>query len=248
MVKSIWEFDIFDFFSYIVPGIIGILLLYPITPKRTLSEVMAINGTVLLVVLVLGGYIGGHFAHRLSDWLLPRLLIFSYEKEFDNTANKDDKNPVEIEFFEKAPDYLGITLPDVGESERGIRLSALYHTSKTYLLTHDDVGSGRVEKFYTLYELFHSLVSIFFVYGIIYLVWSVIPTITSVIVEISTISIGYSFHLPSIGYAVVGVGLLWMARSAYHIAVIHRKNQIKVLITEFYTDVLIAPETESEPE
>ena len=249
MVKSIWEFDIFDFFSYIVPGVIAILLLYPITPKRILSEVMAINGTVLLLILVLGGYIGGHIAHRLSDWLedWKRIFVFSYEHEFDKIANSDKKDPVQTKFFEKAPECLGIPLPDDCDPERTKRLTALYHTAKAYLMTHDNVGSGRVEKFSTLHELFHSLISIFSVYGIVYLVWSVIPTVTPVIVDLSIISIEYRLHRSGVGYAVVGVGLLWLARTSYHISVTYRKNQAKTLITEFYTGVLLGDEkTESE--
>ncbi|WP_380676912.1 hypothetical protein [Salinigranum sp. GCM10025319] len=289
MVKNVWQFDLFDFFSYIAPGAVAISLAYPLFPEDVVEGLGTVDGTALALALALGAYVVGHFAQEGSDWLnrvskqsfeerqekrgeteaagvpgettgegadegetsdleareadekKPDRPWFSYERTFDEIANSGAKDQVQVAFFERAPEVLGVDLDEVGSHEgetttaadRRDQLTTLFHTSKAYLLTRTDGGSGRMEKFQTLHELFHSLVSVFLLFGVVYLVWAVA-------LGLGGLARGSTLGANGVWFLVAGVVLFVFASVSYRLARYYRANQSKVLITEFYTEVLLA--------
>ena len=288
MVKNVWQFDLFDFFSYIAPGAVAIGLAYPLFPEDVVEGLGTVDGTALALALALGAYVVGHVAQESSDRLkrvskqsfeertergeaeaaeasnteettedadgeepsdpetggvdeaeLERPW-FSYEHTFDEIANSEEKDQVQAAFFDRAPGVLGVDLDEIGSYEgktttaadRTRLLSTLFHTSKAYLLTRTDGGSGRMEKFQTLHELFHSLVSVFLLFGCVYLVWAAVLSLQWFAGEVA-------FRPGGVGFLVAGVALFVFASVSYRLARDYRANQSKVLITEFYTEVLL---------
>jgi hypothetical protein len=303
MVKNVWEFDLFDFFSYIAPGTIAIGLAYPLIPGSVAERLAGVDGTALFLALVLGGYVVGHFTHEGSDWLRrssERSIErrppttpgegtgidgkatptegpgaddrrdpddtggretpagaeatdgtdpagrpagerhggsaghrwFGYERHFDTIADASRKDQVQERFFDEAPEVLGVDLGEIDGPERRRQVTTLYHTTKAYLLTRKAAGSGRVEKFQVLHELFHSLVSVFLIFGVAYLLWAVS-------LGLRGLASGAALRPASVGVLLAGTGLLVAASVSIRLARYYREIQSKVLITEFYTDVLL---------
>ncbi|WP_458189964.1 hypothetical protein [Haladaptatus sp. NG-WS-4] len=156
MGNGVPDYDLFDFFSFIVPGSIVILLVYPFVPKRVIDDIVNMNQVVLLTYVLLIGYLLGQISFRIVNKYFP---IKNPYFKIESKRPKNKRPHIQNKFFSYAPGYFGLKKEETGNE--------LYHTTKSHLYS-EKKGSGRVQKFHTLHDLFHSASLIFGIFCILY--------------------------------------------------------------------------------
>ncbi|MFA9415182.1 hypothetical protein [Natrinema sp. HArc-T2] len=158
MANEIVGFDLFDTFSFIIPGSLALILTYPFVSPRVIMAINDLNSSILLILFLVLSFIIGHIFFGLSN-KIPKI-----KDEFTELEDKRDKSRLEHQnkFFESAPNFLGLSEEYEGKE--------LYYTSKSHLFC-EAKGSGRVAKFHTLHDLFHSTTLISFISGIVYITY-----------------------------------------------------------------------------
>jgi hypothetical protein len=248
MVKTIWDFDIFDFLAYIVPGAIALLLLYPLIPTDITSDLLNLDSTfstILLLFITLISYFIGHIGGQISNWLRRSgESFFNYHMYFDkflediipNEGNSDEggvDNHIQYEFFCRAAEQLGlkdeeINIEDMSEKkskELKQFFDSLYRASKSYLYAHEkDTQIRRIDKFQSLYGAFDSIFIFLLLFSIFYSLW--------------TLFSGPVFRSLQFTLVIIGM-LLFLSFCSRSLSKKYRKLHAKCLIEDFYTSFLI---------
>ena len=148
------QFDLYDFFSVLLPGIAFILGTFPFLPHNT--EVFSPG---LIIPLLVGGFVVGRAVHATSLWIEQRAGAASHREVFRSQfRNPTVVTPELAESFYAACDetFTEMNLPDArGEVvEDQLLVDTLYALVRSYV--HMD-ARGRSRTFQAVYDFYRSM-------------------------------------------------------------------------------------------
>lgn len=148
------QFDLYDFFSVLLPGIAFILGMFPFLPHKT--EVFSPG---LIIPLLVGGFVVGRAIHATSLWIEQRAGAASHRAVFGNQfQNPTVVTPELVESFYTAccETFTEIDLPDSRAEavEDQLIVDTLYGLVRSYV--HID-ARGRSRTFQAVYDFYRSM-------------------------------------------------------------------------------------------
>lgn len=157
MADTLPALDPTDYLSHVIPGIIGLILLYPLIPVEISGNILEIDGVILLPVLVALSYVLGLVSNYFAS-------NFEAKHPYDELNEKvgNERTLIENRFFKYAPEYFDITYTSLG----------LYFRARSELYSKGDRGD-ETQKLESLYLLFRGLSFTFLLFGIAYLLYSI---------------------------------------------------------------------------
>lgn len=199
-----------DYLSYFIPGMFGLILLYPLVPDDTSENILNIDGAILLPALVALSYAIGLFSSYFASKAERK---HPYEKLRERVGNK--RSHIENRFFKYAPKYFDIEYDSLG----------LYFRARSELYSKGDRGD-ETQKLESLYLLSRGLSFIYMLFGLVYVVHGGLDGISSL------------FSPPTGIFIITSVFLFLGAAVFYTISKRYRLEHVKTLIGEFYTEFL----------
>lgn len=148
------QFDLYDFFSVLLPGIAFILGLFPFLPRD--SDVFSPG---LIIPLLVGGFVVGRAIHATSLWIEQRAGAASHRAVFGDQLGDPTVVTSEVaeSFYEACRDtFTEIDLPDSRSDalEDQLLVDNLYGLVRSYV--HID-ARGRSRTFQAVYDFYRSM-------------------------------------------------------------------------------------------
>lgn len=225
--SGFWNFNLFDFFVGVISGLFAIGVFYSLYPVYVQSQIPDVDGLVLLLGILILSYVVGRLVQALARGI-ESILLGGQRKPFENELEDANGNQVYSLFLEKSQDFFDFELRD-GEYERDKDLEGLFMMTRAYL-TNSGI-SPRVERFHASYLLFLNLSFIFIVGAGAHLVELGLAVCGYVVLSVSTGS-----------KALLAVLLVAASVLSYHQRVWYHDRMVKVMIYDFYADVVGSPD------
>lgn len=168
------NFTLYDSFVDVIPGVIALLLILPLLPETGQLNVILDGGLVIAMLVLIAGYIIGHFLQGFASWtdssvrlrIVSKLnidaetltILYPFEEELENM---DEDSAVYSGFMEAKNELFDAALTD----------GDLFRAVQSYLWNYD---IGRMRRFQTLYTFFRSLWVLLFLGAIVYGFFSIL--------------------------------------------------------------------------
>jgi len=223
------RFDLYDFFSVLVPGAGFIGGLIPFLP-----ETVSFNGLLTVVVVVVGGLVSGRALHALA---------ISIEDFFGEDSHRDIFIQ-EVRNANNIPDSLVNDFLDECSNSTSLKLSS----ETTNILQRQDIkgsytfarsavhidGRGRSRTFQAVYAFYRSTWLVGLILGIIYVIYPIAKyqNITQNIAGYSSIigSVSVNYSVLALLMVVLSLGLFRVFRKAERQ---YRRYFVEYLISDF---------------
>ena len=109
MADALPALDPTDYLSHVIPGMIGLILLYPLIPEGALENILEIGGIILVPFLLVLSYALGLVSNYFAS-------NFEGKHPYDELNEKvgNERTLIENRFFKYAPEYFDITYTSIG--------------------------------------------------------------------------------------------------------------------------------------
>jgi hypothetical protein len=239
--KNIFDFNLFDFFIYIMPGIIflGIVQIF-LHPYYSMPN-FGVDSAILAVGIVLVAYVAGQFLNYFASELekevigsyrpFQKNLIKAYEDQKQNESERPET--IRQKFLAIGGEYYGIDIQWNERAKRDAALSDLYNASKADLLSSSK-NSGRLTKFNALYDLFRSMTLVIVVYLVLLVIFF---PIGHCITNAGTFNCQWTASDAIIFVSGIVISST-LAVYSFKIGRVFYKSHVNILVTETYTNIL----------
>lgn len=228
------RFDLYDFFSILIPGAAFLIGLLPLFPSQT-----PIFSTATIAILIVAGFVIGRSIHAAALWLERFNDVTSHREQFANELvdAKFVSEDLVNRFYKHCLDSFDeISLPedrtDLSQSDHCDNLETLYGLVRSYI--HMD-ARGRSRTFQAVLDFYRSIWVASAVLSVIYVAFAALIGFGAPTGD----AVGYISHLGEleIHYTIIFFGAVFVLGSAYatfkRVRSSYREFFIQYLMSDF---------------
>lgn len=234
--SGVRRFELYDFFSVLLPGIAFILGLYPLFPSD-----FSIGSASAILPLLAGGFVVGRAIHaaavRIEDWSPndSHRDLFAMEVRRPEMLNTETVE----KFYKNCRSLFGeIGLPADRTNLTGKATTSLYTAVRSYV--HID-SRGRSRTFQAVSAFYRSMWFVSVAFSFIYIVYGIFPDTETIIagIQLAPVTMPYTtkikaFEIPSAWFLIGSIILFTGSYTTFRDAkTTHRQYFVQYLITDF---------------